>query len=62
MSFYNLKNAEDKTQKFFRNKYGFFWKRKMNPKRLSWIGVDEYYNKFREFSGLPQKTNSEDLE
>ena len=49
MSYYLLSNTEKQTRKFFRKKYGFFWKRKINPKKKDWILVDEYLNKFKEF-------------
>lgn len=49
MSYEQDKLAEENTRRFFRKKYGFFWKRKMNPKKKDWILVDEYYDKFCEF-------------
>lgn len=50
MGYYKDKKAEEETIKFFRKKYGLFWKRKINPEKLDWIMVDKYYNKFKEFS------------
>lgn len=48
MSFHQLKNAEKQTRRFFRKKYGIFWKRKVNPKKQDWISCEEYYKKFKQ--------------
>ena len=50
MSYLADRLTEEETIKFFKNKYDFFWKRKMNPNNEDWIMVDEYFNKFKEIA------------